>query len=55
MLLTRKASGTVAPQARLARSLSGALARTVDRRAFLKRSGIAVGTGAVRRPSCRST
>jgi formate dehydrogenase major subunit len=46
MLLTRRASGTVAPHGRLARSLSGALARTVDRRAFLKRSGIAMGTGA---------
>ena len=46
MLLTRKSSGTAAPQSRLARSLSGALARTVDRRAFLKRSGVAVGAGA---------
>ena len=46
MLLTRKSSGTAAPQSRLARSLSGALARTMDRRAFLKRSGVAVGTGA---------
>ena len=46
MLLTRKSSGTAVPQSRLARSLSGALARTVDRRAFLKRSGVAVGAGA---------
>jgi len=46
MLLTRKSSGTAAPQSRLARSLSGALARTIDRRAFLKRSGVAVGAGA---------
>ncbi|HTO50671.1 MAG TPA: molybdopterin-dependent oxidoreductase [Burkholderiales bacterium] len=46
MLLTRKSSGTAAPQSRLTRSLSGALARTVDRRAFLKRSGVAVGAGA---------
>jgi len=46
MLLTRKSAGTAAPQSRLARSLSGALARTVDRRAFLKRSGVAVGAGA---------
>jgi len=46
MLLTRKSAATAAPQSRLARSLSGALARTMDRRAFLKRSGVAVGTGA---------
>src|SRR5262245_59107340 len=45
MLLTRKSAGAVAPQSRLARSLSGALARTVDRRTFLKRSGVAVGAG----------
>ena len=45
MLLTRKSSGTAAPQSRLARSLSGALARTIDRRAFLKRSGVALGAG----------
>src|SRR5499427_1892890 len=45
MLLTRKSAGVVAPQARLARSLSGALARTIDRRAFLKRSGVAIGAG----------
>ena len=46
MLLTRKSAGTAAPQSRLARSLSGTLARTIDRRAFLKRSGVAVGAGA---------
>ena len=51
MLLTRKSSGTAAPQSRLARSLSGASARTMDRRAFLKRSGVAVGTGAFARPA----
>jgi formate dehydrogenase major subunit len=45
MLLTRKSAGAAVPQARLARSLSGALARTVDRRAFLKRSGVVVGAG----------
>jgi formate dehydrogenase major subunit len=47
MLLTRKANGTVAREARLARGLSGVLAKTMDRRAFLRRSGIAVGAGAV--------
>src|SRR6266852_3189584 len=47
MLLTRKASSTALPQPRLARGLSGVLAKTMDRRAFLKRSGITVGAGAV--------
>src|SRR5512134_3398895 len=46
MLLTKKSTVTSAPQSRLARSLSGTLARTVDRRTFLKRSGVAVGAGA---------
>ena len=36
MLLTRKASGTAAQQSRLARGLSGVLAKTMDRRAFLR-------------------
>src|SRR5437879_2373577 len=47
MLLTRKATSTTAPQARLSRGLSGALAKTMDRRTFLKRSGVGVGAGAV--------
>ena len=46
MLLTRKATSTSAPQGRLSRTLSGAFASTLDRRAFLKRSGITVGAGA---------
>jgi formate dehydrogenase major subunit len=46
MLLTRKASSQAAPQARLAR-MSGAVAKTMDRRTFLKRSGIGVGAGAI--------
>jgi formate dehydrogenase major subunit len=50
MLLTRKATSISAPQGRLSRaasrSLSGALASTMDRRAFLKRSGVTVGAGA---------
>jgi len=46
MLLTRKATSTPAPQARLSRALSGAMASTMDRRTFLKRSGITVGAGA---------
>ncbi|MEA3192906.1 MAG: formate dehydrogenase major subunit [Betaproteobacteria bacterium] len=47
MLLTRKATSSAAPQNRLARGLSGALAGTMDRRTFLRRSGITVGAGAV--------
>src|SRR5882672_1588455 len=52
MLLTRKSAGVSAHpsqsrlQSRLSRSLSGMLAKTLDRRAFLKRSGVAVGAGA---------
>jgi formate dehydrogenase major subunit len=47
MLLTRKATSSAAPQARLSRGLSGVLAKTMDRRAFLKRSGVTAGAGAV--------
>jgi formate dehydrogenase major subunit len=46
MLLTRKSGGVPVARTRLSRSLSGALANTIDRRTFLKRSGLAVGTGA---------
>jgi len=46
MLLTRKAQANLAPQARLARGLNGVLAKTMDRRAFLKRSGVTLGAGA---------
>jgi formate dehydrogenase major subunit len=47
MLLTRKASSSAVPQTRLARGLSGVLAKTIDRRTFLKRSGLGIGAGAV--------
>src|ERR671937_2553198 len=47
MLLTRKATSQAAPQPRLSRGLSGVLAKTMDRRTFLKRSGVGVGAGAV--------
>ena len=51
MLLTRKATSTSAPQGRLSRSASrslvGVLASTMDRRAFLKRSGLTAGAGAL--------
>src|SRR5437763_10704870 len=47
MLLTRKATSSAAPQPRLARGLSGVLAKTMDRRTFLKRTGLSAGAGAV--------
>jgi len=51
MLLTRKATSSADPQnrasARLSRGLSGALAGTIDRRTFLKRSGVTLGAGAL--------
>jgi formate dehydrogenase major subunit len=47
MLLTRKASPGSAAQARLAKGLQGVLAKTMDRRAFLRRSGVTLGAGAV--------
>jgi formate dehydrogenase major subunit len=47
MLLTRKSSGTVAQGSRLTQGLSSVLAKTIDRRTFLKRSGFAAGAGAV--------
>jgi formate dehydrogenase major subunit len=47
MLLTRKSTETsVRPQSKLGRSLSGMLNKTMDRRTFLKRSGVGVGAGA---------
>ncbi len=45
MLLTRKANGSVASQSRLAQGLNGVLAKTIDRRSFLKRSGLTAGAG----------
>jgi len=49
MLLTRKATGAGVPAAhnRLTRPVSSMLGRTVDRRTFLKRSGLTMGAGAV--------
>ena len=47
MLLTRKSTSVSAAQSRLSRSVSGMLGATIDRRAFLRRSGIALGAGAV--------
>jgi formate dehydrogenase major subunit len=45
MLLTRKATSRAVPQNRLARGIPAG--RTIDRRGFLKRSGLTVGAGAV--------
>ncbi|HEY7240507.1 MAG TPA: molybdopterin-dependent oxidoreductase, partial [Burkholderiales bacterium] len=45
MLLTRKATSQAVPQARLSRGLPAI--KTIDRRAFLKRSGVTLGAGAV--------
>ncbi|MGB7543370.1 MAG: molybdopterin-dependent oxidoreductase, partial [Burkholderiales bacterium] len=49
MMLTRKSAGAPAHlssgQGRLSRGLSGMLAMTIDRRTFLKRSGVAAGAG----------
>src|SRR5512134_3267729 len=47
MLLTRKATHVAAAHSRLIRPVSSMLGRTIDRRTFLKRSGITLGTGAV--------
>ena len=46
MLLTRKSATTSPAQSRLARGLAGMLANTIDRRTFLKRSGVTAGAGA---------
>jgi formate dehydrogenase major subunit len=47
MLLTRKASSQAVPQSRLSRAIPIVAAKTMDRRAFLRRSGVTVGAGAV--------
>jgi formate dehydrogenase major subunit len=47
MLLTRKATSSAVPPSRLSRGLSGVLAKTMDRRTFLKRSGVGAGSVAV--------
>jgi formate dehydrogenase major subunit len=46
MLLTRKSTSAPSAQSRLSRGLAGMLAKTIDRRSFLKRSGVAVGASA---------
>jgi formate dehydrogenase major subunit len=46
MMLVKKSGAQAAGKARLSRSVSGFLGNTLDRRAFLKRSGLAAGAGA---------
>jgi formate dehydrogenase major subunit len=46
MLLVKKSGAEATPRGRLARSVSGFLGNTIDRRTFLKRSGLAAGAGA---------
>jgi hypothetical protein len=48
MMLTKTSSGAV--QSRLRRTGSGAPAGTLDRRTFLKRSGLVTGGAAFRQP-----
>jgi formate dehydrogenase major subunit len=47
MLLTRTANAGVTSQARLARGLAGVMVKTIDRRTFLKRSGITAGAAGI--------
>ncbi|MDP2239273.1 MAG: formate dehydrogenase subunit alpha [Burkholderiales bacterium] len=47
MLLTKKSNSVSAAQSRLARGVAGMMGKTIDRRAFLKQSGITLGAGAV--------
>ncbi len=46
-MLVRTTKGSVAAQSRLSRGLAAVLSKTMDRRAFLKRSGVTLGAGAV--------
>ena len=46
-MLTRKSKTVEPSQGRLIRPVARMLGRTIDRRTFLKRSGITVGAGAV--------
>ncbi|HEV7394674.1 MAG TPA: molybdopterin-dependent oxidoreductase, partial [Burkholderiales bacterium] len=46
-MLTRKSTGAAVARSRLTRPVSRMLGRTIDRRTFLKRSGLTVTAGAV--------
>ena len=50
MLLTRKSTKTATSQSRLTRSASAFIGNTIDRRTFLKRSGLATGGAALATP-----
>src|SRR5512143_347503 len=45
-MLTKKSAGAATAQGRLARGVSGMHGRTIDRRTFLKRSGVTAGAAA---------
>ena len=45
-MLTKKSAGAATAQGRLARSVAGMHGRTIDRRTFLKRSGVTAGAAA---------
>jgi formate dehydrogenase major subunit len=47
MLLTRVGNASATSQSRLARGLAGVMAKTIDRRTFLKRSGITAGAAGI--------
>ena len=47
MLLTKKSASVSSSSSRLSRNAAGMLGRTIDRRTFLKRSGVTLGAGAV--------
>src|SRR5689334_20384676 len=47
MLLTRKATRVAPAHSRVTRPVSNMLGRTIDRRTFLRRSGITLGAGAI--------
>ncbi len=46
MILTRKTTSAIANGGRLSRNVAAYVGNTIDRRTFLRRSGLAVGTGA---------
>jgi len=47
MLLTKKSNAGATAQSRLTQGLNGVLAKTIDRRTFLKRSGVTAGAAGV--------
>ena len=47
MLLTRKSTNVGTSVARRSRNVAAVLGKTIDRRTFLKRSGLTLGAGAV--------